>query len=232
MWPGSWAAMVDPGVALKALEFADFTQGEARFEVPSLQRFQGEAAAPFLQPQDIPDEIDDYWISYATDMAQNDPDSDDITLAIVDGYFDVRPGDYEDVDRSIINWADRGLDTLAWDLQGSDAHGTACAGVAAAKRLPGQSQSIFPGLRILPVRVYDPAVAAHDELALARGIIGAVKMGAHVISISLARPAQTSSAVRAAIEFAEQDITSYSGLELLRRYFCLLGLQYRIFNNI
>lgn len=30
------------------------------------------------------------------------------------------------------------------------------------------------------------------------------------------------------IEFAEQDITSYSGLELFRRYFCLVGLHRRI----
>jgi hypothetical protein len=30
------------------------------------------------------------------------------------------------------------------------------------------------------------------------------------------------------VEFARQDITSYSGLELLRRYFCLLGLHRRV----
>ena len=34
------------------------------------------------------------------------------------------------------------------------------------------------------------------------------------------------------IEFAEQDITSYSGLELFRRYFGLLELHRRIRNRV
>jgi hypothetical protein len=195
--------VIEASVALAIVEVAVYITDEVRFEVACLQRSRAEVPPPrergeseYGEPTYIEYSKLLRKYGYARVRRDSAEGPEHRLIAVVDGYFEKHPA---------VEWAKKGLTTLGWDAVGMDAHGVACAGVAAASQVQSCPHAgTYPGAKILPVQVYDPAVRAHDELALARGIVGAVKMGASVISISLAWRAQTSAVVDAALQYAEQ----------------------------
>lgn len=118
------------------------------------------------------------------------------TVAILDSYFEF--------DHDALNFREKGITTVEWDIRSIDQHGTSCAGVVGARPESGFENAAgeLPWTELIAVRVFERGLGAFAEVALAKGIKAAVQQGAGVISISLGTPWPTSCALKLAATFA------------------------------
>jgi subtilisin family serine protease len=122
--------------------------------------------------------------------------SPEVVVAVIDTGVDASHPDLQGV---VLD----GYDFVNGDADASDdhGHGTAAAGVIAARTNNGEGQvGVCGSCRILPVKVLDARLKGATSV-LAQGIVWATDHGARVISMSLGGPATTQT-LRDAVSYA------------------------------